>query len=45
MNRFIVSGRQALCAFLLGFFVTHAFAQTTAANSTVSLVVVGDIML
>ncbi|MCF8147115.1 MAG: CapA family protein [Sulfuritalea sp.] len=45
MKRFIVSGQQALCALLLGFFATHALAQTTAASSTVSLVVVGDIML
>jgi poly-gamma-glutamate capsule biosynthesis protein CapA/YwtB (metallophosphatase superfamily) len=45
MKALIVSGQQALCALLLGFFATHALAQTTSASSTVSLVVVGDIML
>ena len=45
MKALIVSGQHALCALLLGFFATHAIAQTTAASPTVSLVVVGDIML
>ena len=45
MKALIVSSQQALCALLLGVFATHAFAQTAAASPTVSLVVVGDIML
>ena len=45
MKALIVSSQHALCALLLGFFATHAIAQTTAASPTVSLVVVGDIML
>ena len=45
MNARIASGQRAVLAFIFGFCMTHAFAQTTAANSTVSLVVVGDIML